>query len=79
MDIAIPGNDDAMRTVELLLKELADAVEQGRTAQPTEQDKVVARRASTRSPTTARADGSDGPTLTAEDEVMAPPEAQASS
>ena len=79
VDIAIPGNDDAMRTIELLLMEFAEAVEQGRAAQPTEQDKVVARRASTRRPTTARADGSDGPTLTAEDEVVAPPEAQASS
>ena len=26
MDIAIPGNDDAMRAIELILKELGDAV-----------------------------------------------------
>ena len=79
VDIAIPGNDDAMRAIELLLKELAEAVEQGRAAQPTEQDKVASKRASSRRPTTARADGSDSQTLAAEDVVAAPPEAQANS
>lgn len=77
VDIAIPGNDDAMRAIELLLKELAEAVEQGRAAQPTEQDKVASKRASSRRPTTARADGGDSPMLAAEDAVAAPPEAQA--
>ena len=79
VDIAIPGNDDAMRTIELLFKELADSVEQGRAAQPAEQDKGAAKRASDRGATIARADGSDAPTLAADDAASAPPEAQAQS
>ena len=66
-----------MRTIELLFKELADSVEQGRAAQPAEQDEVAAKRASNRGATIARADGSDGPTLAADDAASAPPEAQA--
>ena len=59
VDIAIPGNDDAMRTIELLLKEFVEAVEQGKAAQASEQEKPAAKRASSRRPTLARADGSD--------------------
>ncbi len=33
-DIVIPGNDDAMRAIELVARELADAVEEGRKARP---------------------------------------------
>ena len=33
-DIMIPGNDDAMRAIELILRELADAVEEGKKARP---------------------------------------------
>ncbi len=33
-DIPIPGNDDAMRAIELVLRELADAVEEGKKARP---------------------------------------------
>ena len=33
-DIPIPGNDDAMRAIELIMRELADAVEEGRKARP---------------------------------------------
>ncbi len=33
-DITIPGNDDAMRAIELILRELADAVEEGKKARP---------------------------------------------
>ena len=62
VDIAIPGNDDAMRTIELLLKELAEAIEEGKAAQASEQDKPAPERPSSRRPTLARADGSDGPT-----------------
>jgi len=60
VDIAIPGNDDAMRTIELLLKELAESVEEGKAAKPSG-EKAEARRPSSRRPTTARADGT-GPT-----------------
>jgi len=60
VDIAIPGNDDAMRTIELLLKELAESVEEGKAAKPSG-EKAEAKRPSSRRPTTARADGT-GPT-----------------
>jgi small subunit ribosomal protein S2 len=33
-DIPIPGNDDAMRSIELILRELADAVEEGKKSRP---------------------------------------------
>ena len=33
-DIVIPGNDDAMRAIELIFRELADAVEEGKKARP---------------------------------------------
>jgi small subunit ribosomal protein S2 len=33
-DIMIPGNDDAMRAIELIMRELADAVEEGKKARP---------------------------------------------
>ncbi len=33
-DIPIPGNDDAMRAIELVIRELADAVEEGRKSRP---------------------------------------------
>ncbi len=56
VDIAIPGNDDAMRPIELLLKEVAESVEEGKAAKPSEQDEQ-AKRPSRRRPTTARADG----------------------
>ncbi len=58
-DIPIPGNDDAMRAIELVLTHLADAVEVGRRARQgdpsPEDDGAPARRRSHRT-TTARAD-----------------------
>ncbi len=33
-DIPIPGNDDAMRAIELVVRELADAVEEGKKSRP---------------------------------------------
>ena len=33
-DIPIPGNDDAMRSIELIARELADAVEEGKKSRP---------------------------------------------
>ena len=77
VDIAIPGNDDAMRTIELCLKELADAVEQGRASTPSEQEKAAPKRASSRGSTMARADGSDSPTLPDEDSTSTVPEVSA--
>src|SRR5437773_2880442 len=34
IDLPIPGNDDAMRAIELIMKELADAVVEGKTTRP---------------------------------------------
>jgi len=58
VDIPIPGNDDAMRAIELVLKELCDSIEEGlkgRTAKAAEEEKAAQRRRSRR-PTTARAE-----------------------
>ena len=54
-DIPIPGNDDAMRAVELMLTQLADAVEEGKRGRiaPSEEDSPRRR---SRRPTTARAE-----------------------
>jgi small subunit ribosomal protein S2 len=38
VDLPIPGNDDAMRAIEIVLKELADAVEEGRAGRPVRED-----------------------------------------
>ena len=54
-DIPIPGNDDAMRAVELMLTHLADAVEEGKRGRIAPSDEASPRRRSRR-PTTARAD-----------------------
>ena len=61
VDIAIPGNDDAMRAIELILTELGKAVKEGKAGR-VERDKDTsgaphAHRRSQR-PATARADGS---------------------
>jgi small subunit ribosomal protein S2 len=63
VDIAIPGNDDAMRTIELLLRELVESVEEGKAASKgsEEEEAKAVRRPSSRRPTTARAVG-NGPT-----------------
>src|SRR5262249_60785783 len=37
VDLPIPGNDDSIRSIELMLKKLADAVLEGRAALPPEQ------------------------------------------
>ncbi len=37
-DIVIPGNDDAMRSVELIVRELADAIEEGKRGRPAAAD-----------------------------------------
>jgi len=36
VDIAIPGNDDAMRAIDLVMSELGDAIEEGKRARPEE-------------------------------------------
>jgi small subunit ribosomal protein S2 len=39
VDIAIPGNDDAMRAIELILKEVGDAVVEGKAGRQVDADK----------------------------------------
>src|SRR4051812_23867510 len=39
VDIAIPGNDDAMRAIELVLKEIGDAVIEGKAGRQTQEDR----------------------------------------
>jgi small subunit ribosomal protein S2 len=61
VDIPIPGNDDAMRAIEVVVRELADAAETGKaTRREGEQmDEKPAPRRRSRRATTARADDSD--------------------
>ncbi len=61
VDIAIPGNDDAMRTIELLLRELVESVEEVKAASKGSEEATAVSRPSSRRPTTARAVG-NGPT-----------------
>jgi len=52
IDLPIPGNDDAMRAIELILKEMADSVVEGKTTRPetkTGEDAGQPRRRSSRS------------------------------
>jgi len=51
IDLPIPGNDDAMRAIELILKEMADSVVEGKTTRPETKtgDNEQPRRRSTRS------------------------------
>jgi small subunit ribosomal protein S2 len=70
-DVPIPGNDDAMRSIELVLTNLADAVEEGlrgRTAGEADDGAQEPRRRSRR-PTMARADGKPLPGLGGEQPV----------
>jgi len=63
VDIPVPGNDDAMRAIDLVLKELASAVCAGVGARKdvAEKDQQAPRRRSRR-PTMARAEGEEEPT-----------------
>ncbi len=67
-DIPIPGNDDAMRAIEVVLSELAAAIQEGkraRTSEPAEPAGDGPRRRSRRE-TTARADGAGDTSGTAD-------------
>src|ERR1700680_545705 len=41
VDLPIPGNDDSIRSIELVLGKLADAVLEGRASLPTEQQPPI--------------------------------------
>jgi small subunit ribosomal protein S2 len=56
VDVVIPANDDSIRAIDLILKELADAVAIGKTMVPTQQAKQRPRRVRSRRPALARAD-----------------------
>ena len=60
-DIPIPGNDDAIRAIELVISQLADAVEEGLKGRAVRgEEEVAARRRRSRRPTTARAEAREG-------------------
>jgi small subunit ribosomal protein S2 len=64
VDIPIPGNDDAMRAIEIVTKELCDAVAEGtkgRSAKGEEGEGQPATRRRSRRPTTARAQPAQKP------------------
>jgi small subunit ribosomal protein S2 len=80
VDIPIPGNDDAMRAIELILKELCDAIAEGvagrATAAAEQADQTPPRRRSRR-PTTARAEAAPpGPPTAAPAPAESPPAAE---
>lgn len=65
-DIIIPGNDDAMRAIEIILSQLADAVEEGKRSRPAPSeaapdDGSAAPRRSRRLTTTAAAELNESP------------------
>jgi small subunit ribosomal protein S2 len=70
VDVAIPGNDDSIKAIELILNELADAVAIGKTMLTAQQEpKRRPRRVRSRRPVLARADEGKSETATAvEDE-----------
>jgi len=74
VDIPIPGNDDAMRAIELIVKELCDAILEGVHArgEVTEEPAAPPKRRSRR-PTTARAEAAEQ--TSPEDEAAEAPEA----
>lgn len=75
-DIPIPGNDDAMRSVELVVSYLADAVEAGKKGRLEAPSDPQAPRRRSRRPTTARADeeqSTDEPAATSTVEQQAEP------
>jgi small subunit ribosomal protein S2 len=41
VDLPIPGNDDSIRAIELVLAKLADAVLEGRAALPADQQSMI--------------------------------------
>jgi small subunit ribosomal protein S2 len=69
VDIPIPGNDDAMRAIELVVKELCDAAAEGKHARVDRADdteRQAAQRPRSRRPATARAVGAAEPAESAE-------------
>jgi small subunit ribosomal protein S2 len=66
VDLPIPGNDDAMRGIEIILKEIGDAIEEGKAARPVREEPVRKERQERqrgRAPmgrSGARADGGEG-------------------
>jgi small subunit ribosomal protein S2 len=81
VDIPIPGNDDAMRSIEVIVRELADAVQAGMGVRTEgadqDEDKPQPKRRSKR-PTTARAqDEDDNEEYQGEESAEAPAEEEA--
>ncbi len=79
VDIPIPGNDDSMRSIEVTVRELCDAVRQGRsgragaTEEAEEEEPENARRRSTRVQYRATgAPASEGPPIVESAEAVAP-------
>jgi small subunit ribosomal protein S2 len=60
VDLPIPGNDDSIRSIELVLTRMADAVLEGRAALPPEQQTPIRPRP-TRAPEPPQANGATGP------------------
>ncbi len=59
VDIPIPGNDDAMRAIELICEALGDAIMEGLRGRPREEAPAAAQRPRRSSRVTARAEGAE--------------------
>ena len=80
VDIPIPGNDDAMRAIDIVLRELAEAIKEGLAGRTEkEPDQAVDARRRSRRTTTARAEDApaEGAAEPAPVEAPAPAEGQA--
>jgi small subunit ribosomal protein S2 len=60
VDLPIPGNDDSIRSIEVVLGKMADAVLEGRAALPPEQQAMIRPRTPPSSP--PQAGHANGPT-----------------
>jgi small subunit ribosomal protein S2 len=73
VDLPIPGNDDSIRSIELMLTKMADAVLEGRAALPPEQQTPIRPRPT---PAAPPANGPNGPPPAAANPPPAPAVAQ---
>lgn len=82
IDLPIPGNDDAMRAIEIIVRELADSVIEGKASRPDKPDESPAapvRRRSSRAAFRAEESHSETPSPSQESPAASPPAQPASS
>jgi small subunit ribosomal protein S2 len=79
VDLPIPGNDDAMRAIEVVITQLADAVAEGKAARPTVEESAESRPRSRRLTTAQAAEAYSGghrPSRVAPQQAQTEPQTQ---